>query len=349
MAPRCVGLIVRQPGEAQFRVGQRGDVTQPPYPNDGVRRVRDVHDVNLRGIKSHRDGRLNNDRSGYWKEPMSYRSLLVFLDQDPLCAPRTQVAIRLARDHDCHLVGVAPTGLVDVLATPDAAATLVEFAERARSALREEAEDAIRRFSEACRAAGLESVEAIVDEADKARSLVHHAHCSDLTLLNQADPTASSHRRAQDLVEQVVLNSARPTLIIPYAGRFETLGSNVMVAWDESREVVRALSDALPLLRRAKRVQVVSWNEKGVRDDRALRARLDALHQWLMWQGVSAEVRVETTEVDISNAMLSHAADLNADLIVMGAYGHTRWVERILGGATRGLLASMTIPVLMAH
>ena len=280
---------------------------------------------------------------------MSYRSLLVFLDQDPSCAARTQVAIRLAKDHDCHLVGLAPTGLVDVLATPDAAATLIEFAELARNALHEEAEGATRRFSDACRAAGLKSVEAVVDEADTARSLVRHAHCSDLTLLTQADPTAPSHRRAQDLVEQVVLNSARPTLIIPYAGRFETLGSNVMVAWDESREVVRALSDALPLLRRAKRVQVISWNEKGAGDDRALRARLDALHQWLMWQGVSAEVRVETTEVDISNAMLSHAADLNADLIVMGAYGHTRWVERILGGATRGLLASMTIPVLMAH
>ena len=279
---------------------------------------------------------------------MSYRSLLVFLDQDPLCAARTQVAIRLAQDHDCHLVGVAPTGLVD-MATPDAAATLVEFADMARNALREEAEGATRRFSDACRAAGLKSVESVVDEADKARSLVRHAHCSDLTLLNQADPTASSHRRAQDLVEQVVLNSARPTLIIPYAGRFETLGSNVMVAWDESREVVRALSDALPLLRRAKRVQLVSWNEKGASDDRTLRARLAALHQWLMWQGVSAEVRVETTEVDISNAMLLHAADLNTDLIVMGAYGHSRWVERILGGATRGLLASMTVPVLMAH
>ena len=280
---------------------------------------------------------------------MTYRSLLVFLDQDPLCAARTQVAIRLAQEHDCHLVGVAPTGLVDVLATPDAAATLVEFAGMARNSLREEAEGATRRFSEACRAAGLKSVEAVVDEADMARSLVRHAHCSDLTLLPQADPTAPRHRRAQDLVEQVVLNSARPTLIIPYAGRFETLGSNVMVAWDESREVVRALSDALPLLRRAKRVQVVSWNEKSASDDQTLRTRLDALHQWLMWQGVSAEVRVETTDVDISNAMLSHAADLNSDLIVMGAYGHTRWVERILGGATRGLLASMTMPVLIAH
>ena len=280
---------------------------------------------------------------------MSYRSLLVFLDQGPLCAARTEVAIRLAKDHDCHLVGVAPTGLVDVLANPDGAATLVEYAEVARDALRKEAEGASRRFSDACRAAGLTSVEAVVDEDDKARSLVRHAHCSDLTILTQADPTAPGHRWAQDLAEQVVLNSARPTLIIPYAGRFETLGTNTMVAWDESREVVRALSDALPMLRRARRVQVVSWNEKGASDDETLHPRLDALKQWLMWQGVSADMRVETTDIDISNAMLSHAADLNIDLIVMGAYGHTRWVERILGGATRGLLASMTVPVLMAH
>ena len=77
--------------------------------------------------------------------------------------------------------------------------------------------------------------------------------------------------------------------------------------------------------------------------------RLDALQHWLMWQGVSADVRIETTGVDIADAMLSRAADFGADLIVMGAYGHARWAERVLGGATRGLLASMTVPVLMSH
>ena len=78
-------------------------------------------------------------------------------------------------------------------------------------------------------------------------------------------------------------------------------------------------------------------------------ARLDALLKWLLWQGVAAEARVETTEIDIGNAMLSRAADYQADLIVMGAYGHARWTERVLGGATRGLLDAMTVPVLMSH
>ena len=279
---------------------------------------------------------------------MTYRSLLVFLDQDPLCAARTQVAIQLAKVLDCHLIGVAPTGLIDLPVSQQINPALEELSAMAWSALRGQAEQASERFRQQCRAAGVKSVEAVTDESDKARSLVRHAHCSDLTVLTQADPNAPGHRFAQALVEQVVLYSARPTLVLPYAGRVATLGSNVLVAWDDSREAARALSDALPLLRLAKRVQVLSWSEGGT-DDKTLRRRLDALSQWLKWQGVLADLRVETTDIGIADAMLSRAADLSADLIVMGAYGHARWTERVLGGATRGLLATMTVPVLMSH
>ena len=280
---------------------------------------------------------------------MTYRSLLVLLDQDPLCAARSQAAMRLANVLDCHLVGVAPTGLIDLPVSAPAAASLADFAALAWDTLRDQAEQVAVRFRDECRAAGVKSSEAVIDESDKAPSLVRHAHCSDLTMLTQADPAAPGHRLVQDLVEQVLLYSARPTLILPYAGRFDTIGTNVMVAWDDSREAARAVSDALPLLRLAEHVQVVSWNEAGAIEDKTLRPRLDALHRWLMWQGVSAEVRVETTSGGIADAMLSRAADLNSDLIVMGAYGHARWTERVLGGATRGLLASMTVPVLMSH
>ena len=280
---------------------------------------------------------------------MTYRSLLVLLDHDPLCGARAQVAMRLAKELDCHLVGVAPTGLVDVPASQEVATPLTQFTTLARATLRDHAEQAAERFRDECREAGVTSFEAVVDEADKAPSLVRHAHCSDLTVLTQAGPNGPGHRWAQELVEQVVLYSARPTLILPCAGLCDTLGTTVMVAWDDSREAARALSDALPLLRRAERVQVVSWNEAGAGADKTLRPRLDALHQWLMWQGVSADVRTETTSIGIADAMLSRAADLKADLIVMGAYGHARWAERVLGGATHGLLASMTVPVLMSR
>jgi nucleotide-binding universal stress UspA family protein len=281
---------------------------------------------------------------------MTYRSLLVLLEPGALSAARTQVALRLAKRLDCHLVGLAPTGLVDMPATAVAAASLADFAALAWDTLREQAQQAAQEFPDTCRAAGLKSFEAVVDESDKALSLVHHAHCSDLTVLTQADPGAPGHRVAQDMVEQVVLYSARPTLILPHVGHFKTVGSNAMVAWDDSREAARALSDALPLLRLAERVQVISWNEpKDGADAATLRPRLDALRQWLLWQGVTAEVAVETSTIAVAEAMLSRAADLGADLIVMGAYGHARWTERMLGGATRGLLAAMTVPVLMSH
>ena len=280
---------------------------------------------------------------------MTYRSILVLLDQGPLCAARSQAAMQLAKVLDCHLVGVAPTGLIDLPVSAQAAASLADFTALAWDTLRDQAERAADRFRDECRAAGVKSSEAVIDEADKALSLVRHAHCSDLSVLTQADPAALGYRLAQDLVEQVVLYSARPTLILPYAGRFETIGTQVMVAWDDSRESARAVSDALPLLRLAKQVLVVSWNEAGAVEDKTLRPRLDALHRWLMWQGVSADVRVETTGIGIAESMLSRAADLGADLIVMGAYGHARWAERVLGGATRGLLASMTVPVLMSR
>ena len=280
---------------------------------------------------------------------MTYRSLLVLLDHQRLCSARTQLAINLAAALDCHLVGLAPTGLIDVPMTEASAAALSEYATLAWNDLRDQAHLAAHRFRNDCRDAGLASFEAVVDEGAAAQSLVRHAHCSDLTVLSQADPGSADHASVRAVVEQVVLHSARPTLIAPHAGSFERPGTTAMVAWDDSREAARAVSDALPLLRRAERVQVVSWNEKGAPRDAQLREQLDALHRWLMWQGVRAEIGVETTDIGIAEAMLSRAADLGADLIVMGAYGHARWAERMLGGATRGLLAAMTVPVLMSH
>ena len=303
----------------------------------------------LRKIKPRGDRRLNNRFAPTQEQTMTYRSLLVLLDRDPLCAARSQAAMRLAKVLDCHLIGIAPTGLIDLPVSAHAAASLADFAARAWDTLRDQAERAADHFRDECRAAGVKSSEAVIDESDKAASLVRHAYCSDLTVLTQADPTAPGHRVAQALVEQVVLYSARPTLMLPYAGRFDSVGTNVMVAWDDSREAARALSDALPLLRLAEKVQVLSWREAGANDDKTMRPRLDALKQWLMWQGVAADVRVESTEIGIADAMLSCAADLSTDLIVMGAYGHARWTERVFGGATRGLLATMTVPVLMSH
>ncbi|MGZ5275816.1 MAG: universal stress protein [Caldimonas sp.] len=282
---------------------------------------------------------------------MTYRSLLVFLDQDRRADARVDYALRMARALDCHVVGAAPTGLFALPAavSMEAPASLAEFAELAWKAMRSRAEESLASFDAACRKAGMRSYEKVIEHADKAASLVRLAHCSDIVVVSQADPADPAHGWAQQFVEDVVLRSARPTLIVPYAGRFETVASQVLVAWDDSREAARAVRDSLPLLRLAGRVQVVTWKKADEATDPALSERLDALQRWLMWQGVTVELRIQTNEIPLTAAMLSQAADFGADLIVMGAYGHARWTERVLGGATRGVLESMTVPVLMSH
>jgi nucleotide-binding universal stress UspA family protein len=281
---------------------------------------------------------------------MTYRSLLVVLDQGPTCVARTDVALRLAATLDAHVVGLAPTGIVDLPMWPEADPAVGEFATRAASRLQAQAEQAAERFRERCGSAGTKSFEAVVDAADAVPSVIGHGHCSDLVILTQARPDTPGHAATRELVEQVVLQSARPTLLLPYTGALETLGRRPLVAWDDSREAARALWDALPLLRLAEQVEVVSWKESSAIDDARLTARLEALNRWLLWHGVASRMHTEVSvDIGIAEAMLSRAADLSADLIVMGAYGHARWTERMLGGATRGLLEAMTVPVLMSH
>lgn len=282
---------------------------------------------------------------------MTYRSLLVHLDRDRRAEARIAYALRMARATGCHLVGAAPTGEMPLAAEValEDSASLVDYAEAAWTALRRRSQAAQAQFDAACRTAGLHSYESVSEHADKARSLVRLSHCSDIVVLSQADPQEPDFALARDLVADVVLLSARPTVLLPFAGEFDGAAARILVAWDDSREAARAIADALPLLRLAQCVQVATWNESTAVDDRVWSERQEALRRWLAWQGVTAALHVTNRDVGASEAMLSHAADFQADLIVMGAYGHARWSERVLGGATSGMLDAMTVPVLMSH
>lgn len=280
---------------------------------------------------------------------MRCRSLLVLLDKGPTCRLRLQMAIRLARDLEGHLVGLAPTGVIDIPTVSGALPPLSDAAALAWDVLRDQAEDAAQRFRDECRIAGVKSFEAVVDEQDRAASIIGHAHCSDLVIVSQAHPAVPTQRQEQALVEQVVLHCARPTLVIPRSPRFSHTGTKVLVAWDDSRQAARAVSDALPLLQVAGDVQLVCWGEPGGLSGDMLRVRAEAAQQWLKRHAIRADVQVLDRQPDIAEAMLARATLMAADLIVMGAYGHARWTERMLGGATRGVLESMTVPVLMSH
>ncbi len=162
-------------------------------------------------------------------------------------------------------------------------------------------------------------------------------------------PALATTAACSALVEQIVLHCARPTLVVPADGHRLPIGTRALVAWDDSREAARAVADALPMLRLAGAVEVVSWSESMLDEPMQMSQRLEALQRWLMWQGVGADVRSESSEMPIAEAIRTRAAAGRIDLIVMGAYGHPRWAERMLGGATRGLLRAMAVPVLMSH
>jgi nucleotide-binding universal stress UspA family protein len=277
------------------------------------------------------------------------RSLLVLLDHGPACATRSRFAIQWARERGWHLIGLAATGLIDLPMAARRAAPLVLGEIRARDALRKLADARAYRFEMACRHAGIGSFETVVDEADTAASVLSHAGRADVVLLTQAGAAPSTAGEERGLLEHVLLASARPTLVIPREGNFAQVGRRVLVAWDDSREAARAVSDALPLLVQARRVELVSWRECGGPGDHAMHARLDAAYRWLARHGVASHVHVESPHGPLADAMRSRAAQMGADLVVMGAYGHTRWMERVLGGATCGMLDAMSLPVLMSH
>ena len=148
--------------------------------------------------------------------------------------------------------------------------------------------------------------------------------------------------------DNVILSCGRPVLVIPYVGDYETIGENIMIAWDASAMAARAVHDALPVLQAAKTVTVMvvipkdGGPETGDLPGAAISAHL-ARH------GISAEADHMQSDLDPGNMLLSRAADKSADLIVMGAYGHARWTEMMLGGVTKHLLAHMTVPTLMSH
>jgi nucleotide-binding universal stress UspA family protein len=167
--------------------------------------------------------------------------------------------------------------------------------------------------------------------------------------MGQSDSDDSESVFVDELIATTILSTARPTLIVPHIGIRGTLGENALVAWDGGREASRAVADALPFLKRAKRVTVITVNPEsgGHAVDSPAVSRLTA---YLQTHGVAAIVdRDSVSDISIGERLLSRAADLGSDLIVMGGYAHTRLRELVLGGVTRTMLEKMTVPVLMSH
>jgi nucleotide-binding universal stress UspA family protein len=285
---------------------------------------------------------------------MAYPTILVHVDDSAQCSARIALAARLALRAGGHLTGAAPTGvsrfLYHSMPPEKDDPTLTLHLEM----LREQARTALDAFHVQCREAGLASFGASVVDDEAGAGLSLHARAADLLVIGLADPLST--RGASDLPAYVISNSGRPVLLLPLSGHFADSGRRVLVSWDGGREAARALQLALPLLKNADEVSIavfeVASAEHTVADALAADPR-----PWLLRHGIKASLAVHAIDRqrrlsrrhEVGERLLSLAGEIEADLLVMGAYGHSRFRESLLGGVTRTVLESMHLPVLMAH
>lgn len=279
---------------------------------------------------------------------MSYKTLLLHVDPTPRSAQRATLAAALAQAESAHLVGAAMTGISRHVFEPGGFDIGDPVFARQLDHLRGIARAALSTFEEAARAVGADSVESRLVDDDAAGGLTLQSRYTDLTVIGQFDPTSVAPGVLPTLPENVVMNSVGPVLVIPYAGELRSSFQRPLVAWDGSLQASRAIRGALPLLARAGRAEVVMFNPDDSPGVHGHEPGAD-LALYLARHGITVNVTERHIDGGTGEALLSTAADLDADLLVMGAYGHTRFREVMLGGVTRTVLQSMTLPVLMAH
>jgi nucleotide-binding universal stress UspA family protein len=266
---------------------------------------------------------------------MTYKDLLVVLDTMPHTRERLLLAARLAERFNAHLIGLY--------------ANLVPELESQSSQSRRGATEKARSLFDEITAHRSFSAEWRSTIGAPGEVAALHGRYADLVILGQYDPDERHAALTQPRPEEVALLIGRPILITPYIGGFADTGRRVLIGWDASRQATRAVNDAMPLLAAASSVTVLSIDPNQNPEDHGEIPGADiTLH--LARHGVAAEVQSTVSAgIGIGNTLLSRANDLGADLLVMGAYGHSRTRELLLGGATRTILNSMTLPVLMAH
>jgi nucleotide-binding universal stress UspA family protein len=286
---------------------------------------------------------------------MALKDLMVLLDPTEQGSKRLAIAAAFAQRHGAHLKGLclaeAVTPVEPVAMTADAyafgggmSAFLDELrGERARRiAPLEEA------FRNRLARDGL-SGEWVLAEGIAGAAALAHARLSDLIIAGQTDPAGGPDRPYVNPIEEIMLASGRPLLVVPCYGDFPICGETVLVGWTETREATRAVHDALPILAAAKSVTVLAIGaEHGEGGAGEVPAGEIAAH--LARHGVHASA-AETVTGGISPAdvLLNYASDTGADLMIVGGYGHSRVRELTLGGVTRSLLQHMTVPVLFSH
>jgi nucleotide-binding universal stress UspA family protein len=255
-------------------------------------------------------------------------------------------AVSIAAAFDAHVAGIAFVcdPIVPVSGAGYIPADVIERQEQDNAAA---AKAALERFAKSADNAGVSNAPLTLSAsfAGAADQFARIARRFDLSIIGQAEPETSAIEEV--IIEAALFDSGRPLIAVPYIQKAPLKLDNVMLCWDGSRAAARAIGDAMPLLEKAGRVEVVIVaNERGKQDE----IEGADMGEHLARHGLNVEVkRTVLGDIDVADVLLSHAADAGTDFIVMGGYGHSRLREFVLGGVTRSILRSMTAPVLLSH
>jgi nucleotide-binding universal stress UspA family protein len=276
------------------------------------------------------------------------KDIIVNLEHQIAHDPARDFAITVAETFDTHVAGVAFAyipefpGYVMLEQIPrDMMAQMVAESEKAARAAIERFDAAARRSLVSAEHRLLRALGAIAPEI-----LSRLARRFDLSVLMQSKPGGVNN---DDMIETSLIQSGRPVIVVPYIQKDGLKLDHVVCCWDGSRAAARAFNDALPLLAKATQVDLlIVLNEKTSGDEKEIRGVEIAKH--LARHDVKVQIEIiPAADIDVTNTILSYVADISGTLIVMGGYGHAKLREVILGGVTRDMLKSMTVPVFMSH
>ena len=260
--------------------------------------------------------------------------------------PASDFAISVADAFEAHVLGVAFV-YDPVIPGSVMGGIPPEFIESQRRESENKVQQAIARFEQVAKRVGVayETRTLNASIAGAADRLGHLARRFDLAIVGQ--PERERAAAAEVVDEGVLFDSGRPVIFVPYIQKSGLKLDRVMLCWDGSRAATRAINDAMPFLEKAKQVELVIVSSKAGKANELTGADMG---QHLARHGLKVEVkRITSPDIDVTSTILSYAADSSADMIVMGGYGHSRLREFILGGVTRGLLETMTVPTFMSH
>ena len=277
-----------------------------------------------------------------------YKTIILHVDGGPHQDSRLRAAALLAASQGAHLVGSAATGISMANFAILNSSMAMPISSEDYQALRDDVAGLLQPFEEQAARLGAPSVESRLVDDNTRYGLLLHSRYADLVVLSQDDPPGAHSGGGRHLPEFVALHGPRPVLVVPAAYRGEPIPGKVVAGWDGSLQAIRAIHAALPLLQAAPLVRLVLVNPETLSELHGEEPGAD-MALYLARHGVQVEVVVERTRDTPGDALIALAHDTRAGLLVAGAYGHNRYREWALGGATRALLHRAPVPLLCAH